>query len=948
MGLSVSAVSAKQAQYYIDAVAKGREDYYSGDGEAAPTAFRGRTDGGWERPEQVSVDTVAEMLKLGEEGDHRKNVAYDLTFSVPKSVSVLWATGDAETRAVIEKNLRLASEAAVGSMHWYAREGHAGARVIEVDPPANMFDFRHRTSRALDPQLHSHILVENRIEVDGRALTLDGREVYAQAKNAGMVFDSVLRRGLTEELGVAWEPTKANGASGDIRGVSKELIAFWSSRRADIEAKLDGWKAEFEAATGREPTAREQRKAAEGFTLSTRRKKTGSHSSEDLLSRWQSEGKVYQTNALADAPSAAASWASTQRGTREDIQNRLVGARPSRGDSADALVAAVDAHSQPTLNRWQLEVEARKTLPQRERETPAEWSARVEALCEQAARSGALVAIPIEGDSPRSERYTTQGQIAKEREVVDVLASKGHDGRAGRKLAEMSAEYAQAAVAAGTLSQEQAEAIQMLAGAETRGAALIGAPGVGKTTTLGVMAEAASEAGWTVTGLASTGRAAAELSGATERGGGQSSTIANWLIERRREAGVPTTDELMLHWAGSHPGPEVPRHELIMLDESSITSTDDLAKIAAYARYAEARVILVGDHRQIGSVDKGGMLLGIATAEGAEAERVGLARIPTATIETVVRQREEWERRAAEQLRQGGAKAEMAVDAYAEHGRVHAVAGTLEAKREIAARMADDVAAGKHSIAIGYTGNAVNQLNAAVVAELVNRGELPQETLPDFGFRTGQQVITRKNLYEATETRKREMVVKNGDRWTVVGQVGSGQEAELVVEKLGSGERRTLDRGYVEATISGGGRQVQAGYASTPITIQSASLDGSSYTLASEQAASSSILVPMTRGKDENHLFVPTGVEARTHDPLVATAERQEPQAEAVSWFKAKAAAAPAEKDKSALHHLAQARERAAAIKEAAERGGEAAREAARAATAERQAQEEQNAGRMI
>ena len=512
MGLSVSAVSAKQAKYYIDAVAKGREDYYSGHGEAPPTAFRGRTDGGYDRPEQVSVDTVAEMLKLGEEGDHRTNVAYDLTFSVPKSVSVLWATGGAETRAAIEQNHRMAMEAAGGSMHFYAREGHAGAHVIEVDPPEGMFDFRHRTSRALDPQIHSHLLVENRVEVGGRDLTLDGREVYAQAKNAGMIYDAVLRRGLTEEFGVAWEPTKANGASGDIRGVSKELTAFWSTRRKDIEAKLDGWKAEFEAATGREPTATEQRKAAQGFTLSTRGKKTGSHSTEDLLSRWQNEAAAYQADALADAQSAAANWASTQRGTREDLQNRLVGARPSRGDPADALVAAVDAHNQPTLNRWQLEIEARKILPQRERETPAEWNARVEALCEQAAASGALVAISGEASSPRSERYTSKKQIAKEREVVDVLASKGHDGRAGRKLAERSAEYAQAAVAAGTLSQEQAEAIQMLASAETRGAALIGAPGVGKTTTLGVMAEAAAEAGWTVTGLASTGRAAAELS----------------------------------------------------------------------------------------------------------------------------------------------------------------------------------------------------------------------------------------------------------------------------------------------------------------------------------------------------------------------------------------------------------------------------------------------------
>ena len=942
MGLSVSAVSAKQAQYYIDAVAKGREDYYSGHGEAAPTAFKGRSDGLYERPEQVSVETVAEVLKL-EEDDRRKNVAFDLAFSVPKSVSVLWATGDAETRAIIEKNLRIAAEAGVGSMRWYAREGHAGARILEVGAPETMFDFRHRTSRALEPQIHSHILVENRVTVNGRDLTLDGREVYAQAKNGGMVFDAVLRRGLTEDLGVAWGPTKANGASGDIRGVDKELMAFWSTRRKDIEAKLDEWRAEFEAATGREPTATEQRKAAQGFTLSTRQKKTGSHSTEDLLSRWHDEAAPYQTETLTDAQSAASSWAAAQRGTREDIQNRLVGARPSRGDSADALVAAVDAHNQPTLNRWQLQIEARKILPQREGETPAQWNARVEALCEQAAASGGLVAISGEASSPRSERYTSKKQIAKEREVIFALGASGHYGRAGRRLAGKTAEYAQAAVAAGTLSAEQAEAIQALASAETTGVALIGAPGVGKTTALGELAEAAHDAGWTVTGLAATGRAASELAEATERGEGQSSTIANWLIERQREAGLESQEELVDRWKGGQVKVgEAPRHELIILDEASITGTDDLEKIAAYASFSGGKVILVGDHRQIGSVEKGGVLLGIATAEGEEAEKLGLAKIPTANIETVVRQKEEWERRAAEQLRAGGKAAEAAVDAYAGHGRVHAVAGTLEAKREIATRMADDVAAGKESIAIGYTGNAVNQLNAAVVAELVQRGELPEETLSDFRFRAGQQVITRKNVYEATET-GREMVVKNGDRWTVLGQTGSGQNAGLVVEKLGGGERRTLDRRYVEATITGGGKQVQGGYASTPITIQSASLDGSSYTLASESATASSLLVPMTRGKDANHIFIPVGVEARQHDPLMATNDQRDPQKEAADWLKAKAAAAPGENDKAAIHHVAQARERATAIKEAERR------ERAEVKAKERGlAQQQQEGGRMI
>ena len=128
MGVSISSVGAKQAKYYIDAVAKGREDYYSGYGEAKPTEFKGRLDSVWEAPREVSTEEASERWALRGEDDRRKVVAFDMTFSVPKSVSVLWATGDAETRATIEKTHRMAMEAAIGSMEWYSREGAGGGQ----------------------------------------------------------------------------------------------------------------------------------------------------------------------------------------------------------------------------------------------------------------------------------------------------------------------------------------------------------------------------------------------------------------------------------------------------------------------------------------------------------------------------------------------------------------------------------------------------------------------------------------------------------------------------------------------------------------------------------------------------------------------------------------------------------------------------------------------------
>src|SRR5919199_6909742 len=77
--------------------------------------------------------------------------------------------------------------------------------------------FRHRTSRAGDPQLHTHVLVANVVlGADGQWSTLDGRRIYAHAKTAGYLYEARLRSLLTRNLGVKWGPIR-NGIA-DVDG----------------------------------------------------------------------------------------------------------------------------------------------------------------------------------------------------------------------------------------------------------------------------------------------------------------------------------------------------------------------------------------------------------------------------------------------------------------------------------------------------------------------------------------------------------------------------------------------------------------------------------------------------------------------------------------------------------------------------------------------------------
>ena len=180
--------------------------------------------------------------------------AFDATFSAPKSVSVLYALGDPGVTLAVTQ----AQDAAVAAgleyldAHAsYTRIGQGGHAVVDSDGLVAVA-YRHRTSRALDPQLHDHVLVINavRTEHDGKWRTIDGRQFYRQAKAAGTVYQAALRSELMARLGVRFGPVSEHGQA-DIVGIDPELIDAWSTRSDDIEGQLVDWVAEFTEREGR-------------------------------------------------------------------------------------------------------------------------------------------------------------------------------------------------------------------------------------------------------------------------------------------------------------------------------------------------------------------------------------------------------------------------------------------------------------------------------------------------------------------------------------------------------------------------------------------------------------------------------------------------------------------------------------------------------------------------
>ena len=247
MSIGKLAGSPEAGRYYTDAVAKGREDYYQGSGEA-PGAWSGAGAQLLELDGRVDDDAFATVLggvdpksgnPLRSSRGPSRVAGFDLTFSAPKSVSVLFGLADEDTVSAVRRAHDHAVSQALGYVEreaTFTRRGTNGREILRGEGLV-IAAFRHRTSRAGDPQLHTHAVVANTTYAGERWSTLDGRVILRHAKTAGYLYHAALRDQLTQELGVAWGPVEKGTA--EIQGIDEAVLRHFSRRRVEIEERMD-------------------------------------------------------------------------------------------------------------------------------------------------------------------------------------------------------------------------------------------------------------------------------------------------------------------------------------------------------------------------------------------------------------------------------------------------------------------------------------------------------------------------------------------------------------------------------------------------------------------------------------------------------------------------------------------------------------------------------------
>lgn len=551
--LSMSAMSGGQASYYLGLA---REDYYLEGGEppgrwygvgAEALGLRGEVEannlynlfGGY------SPDGTRSLVQRQSHDDkatHRPG--WDLTFSAPKSVSVLWSQlGESERQKIqqahheaVTKTLDYLQDVAA-----LTRRGKGGQQMEKAGMVIATFE--HSTSRALDPQLHTHALVMNiGVRDDGTTGTLSSLSLFQTKMAAGALYRMHLSAVLDRELGI---PTHQHRSWFEVIGVPEEIIAEFSKRREAIEEELD--RRGIDTAEGAAVAAIETREAKESVSRSR------------LFSEWAEVGKEYE-------------WTKEQ---------------------AAVLFGAVREHSNPEEECRQAASLAADKLTQ----SQAHFTERdfIRHMAEEAQARGVFAEdllgsarshlstspeIVRLGKHYGEERFTTREMLELEKRLLSTIEKlNGNESLASsqdvlvRKLGDFH-----------ELSEEQMNAVMHITSGTGGFAVVSGMAGTGKTRMLEAAQSIWEEEGREVIGAALAARAVKELEGGADI---ESSTIAKliYLAEKDR---LPMNEKTVL-----------------VVDEAGMVATPDLEKLAFLCNAKGSKLVLIGDEKQLQPIGPG-------------------------------------------------------------------------------------------------------------------------------------------------------------------------------------------------------------------------------------------------------------------------------------------------------------------------------------------------------
>ncbi|WP_225730496.1 MULTISPECIES: MobF family relaxase [unclassified Nocardia] len=769
---------------------------------------------------------------------------FDVCFSPVKSVSVLWALTPRPIAELVEQAHRAAVTDALAFLESHAAYTRLGANgVAQVDTCGLIATaFEHRESRAGDPDLHTHVVISNKVRTREGELwrALDARMLYRLIVASSEVYNTSLELHVHDLVGGVF--VDRGGGDPDRRpvrelvGVDPDLSRLWSRRDAEIEVKLGELAREFQRRWGREPTTVEMLKLAQCASRETRPPKHEPRSRAEQRAVWWAEA-TEQLGGQSAVEAMVWSMCHSPVVARPEVTPEWIAA------VADRVIDAVSLR-RSVWQRNHIHAEVQRQL--RGQITRAERAAVVAAVTE------AVVSVPRSisrtrpdmFDEPRllqradgtsaftvaeSEQFTSAAVLLAEQRLVAAARRAG-----GRTVTDAAVDVALLEYAANNDGREltagQAALVREFATSGRTLQVAVAPAGTGKTVAMHVLVRAWLSEGGTVLGLAPTAASAAQLQKEID------TAIPVETIDKLTYLLTHLTPDSAAryrvpHWvSGIGPG------TLVIIDEAAKASARQLDLVVDFVARRGAIVRAIGDDRQLASIAAGGVMRDIIDAGGAT------------TLTQVMRFIGDPAEAAATLAIRAGDPAAIAF--YTDRRRVHI--GALETVIDAAyTAWKADRAAGLDSVMLAQTREIVAILNHRARTDRLTTAGVPDvEVGLSDGLQasTGDLICTRRNnprlRFSSSD------YVRNGYRWLVTAVHTDGS---VTAAHVGSGRLVRLPADYLAA-------EVTLGYASTIDSAQGITADtGHSVFTGSENRAQ--FYVAISRGRRRNDIYAQTAVD---------------------------------------------------------------------------------------
>lgn len=879
---------------------------------------------------------------------------FDLTFENSKSISLLWALGDEDIRRTVQQCHDEAVEETME--WWQddiaaTRIGKGGALQVEVKGvAANKYD--HYDTRDHEPHLHSHVVVSNiAVRLDGQTGALDGRTIYAAQVYTSEKFNNIMRDKLRERLGVEFEQREGVQVSGkavvlDIAGMPAPLIENFSTRSRETNRIYNELVERERELTGHEPSWKTKSNLKEkAFVQARKPKDQRIRSLQELREEWAATArqlgydmpsiisqcvgrdvKPLDGERLAEQPDIVrdlaelartdpTQWDKRLAGKNRNIVDRISGEVSSQATTVTRYTVGAAVHRltatipMATGTREQLvQAVTSRILDGLESVTPHRY------ILPDTAIHDPLLAVDgqASADTPRLDRYATPRLLDAEKHLMDAAdentVTPPDPADVDRLLDRYAARFRQEKGYA--MAADQLAAARAMLATGKRIGAVTGPAGTGKTTTCRAIKTVYEQmrGQGSVIGMATSAVAAQELSDSlgvpantvakiiTDQLTGKNHTRANTIKELTElvDNGKASSSQraLLAKLVIEQRSSVIPENGVVIIDEASMTSTMDLARIERICEDRHARIILVGDHQQLAAPGEGGGFLGWMDRSG-HAQR----------LDSVWRFDDPDETRATITLREGKLDATgtpAALDMYAnlgerpantgkdhpitparhtanDAGRIHGASdGTMEDTAY--QRTLDALDERRSALLIVATNDSLREINERISLALQAKGVVdatPSHHAPlsdGLSCAQGSIIVTRKN--DRTIVATDGVHVMNGTLWTVT---ATGPAGVTAVRNDGSGATIKLSREYLRESA-------ELGYAVTAHRSQGMTVDEANLWVPQGASINKELLyVAMTRGRRANDMWIDTATMQQLQDSneYRAWADRKRVQFEA-------------------------------------------------------------------